>query len=357
MELFNSIKSMLGKQIEKEVKITETITDGVSDKVRNPFIFTFIITWIIHNWTIVYSFFFIDQKCTLEEKIEYFKQYWRQKNLFGFHYGFIGDLIICIVVATIVLIITYLCKLGSKKLSILYNNSIIRISNTRLITKEEYKELQKEIDSKQNEIDKLQGDRVKFDSKINQKEDIIGNLNNEKSKLNDEFDEFKKANNKNIEQKNKANFDFNLVVNMLESEKEIPQFLEYIMSNLGLSDSKDWGFEAFYNHFGNYLKKSPELFLNNYANLFNSLKIQVISYLIFSPNGIYVQIKNIPYAQSTISFLEENNLITIVERESSKYYVITNSKEINYKNIMGFLLLALYNRSFIVKNQSHREKR
>lgn len=60
----------------------DSILDSVKDRFTNPFLGTFIFVWIIRNWYLVYAIFAFDKNCTIDDKLEYIKHYFKGYNVF-----------------------------------------------------------------------------------------------------------------------------------------------------------------------------------------------------------------------------------------------------------------------------------
>jgi hypothetical protein len=171
MNILNSVKEIFKTKdidtkvneeiIEEKIQITKTINEGISDKITNPFIFTFIIAWIIHNWDLVYGFFFFDSNFTLQKKLSFFHQYWLNHN-------FWTNSFYTIIWTFIVLILVSFLKLGAKKISIIYNNILLKMIKSEIISEKKYNLLLITLQEKKKEIFELKQNEIELESKIKQ---------------------------------------------------------------------------------------------------------------------------------------------------------------------------------------------
>jgi len=111
----------------------DSFKDNIKERVSNPFLGTFVLVWLIHNWKVVYAFFFFDQELKMQTKIDYFNKYWRENDFFWN--------LICVALITIgILIITYFFLALSRYLSKIFENIIIpfinKISKGKIVTSE-----------------------------------------------------------------------------------------------------------------------------------------------------------------------------------------------------------------------------
>ena len=54
--------------------------DNFKEKTTNPFLGTYLIIWMIRNWELVYSLFNFDSQDTLEIKVEFIKEYYKNNS-------------------------------------------------------------------------------------------------------------------------------------------------------------------------------------------------------------------------------------------------------------------------------------
>ena len=124
--------------------IWDSFKDNIKDRVTNPFLGTYALVWIVHNWRLVYSFFYFDSKYTLEQRLTFFQKYWTDNN-------FYLNLIIVALFTVAVLIITYFFLGLSRFLSNYFENVIIpfvySLSKGKTVTAEVYQEALKRIES------------------------------------------------------------------------------------------------------------------------------------------------------------------------------------------------------------------
>ena len=57
--------------------------DNLRARVTNPFLSTYILVWVIRNWELVYTFFYFDEDCTLNERIQIIRGFKIFENIFG----------------------------------------------------------------------------------------------------------------------------------------------------------------------------------------------------------------------------------------------------------------------------------
>lgn len=61
----------------------DSFKENIKERVTNPFLGTFVLVWIVHNWKVVYAFFFFDKEYNLEKKFSSLKIIGMIKVLFG----------------------------------------------------------------------------------------------------------------------------------------------------------------------------------------------------------------------------------------------------------------------------------
>lgn len=115
--------------------VWESFKDNFKERVTNPFLGTFTLVWIVHNWRVVYAFFYFDKDWKLQAKIEYFTKYWEDRS-------FMWNLI-CVALITLgILIITHLFLAISRWMLNYYENVLIpliyRWSKGKTYTAEQY---------------------------------------------------------------------------------------------------------------------------------------------------------------------------------------------------------------------------
>jgi hypothetical protein len=98
--------------------VWDSFKDNIKERATNPFLGTFAIVWIIHNWQVVYSFFYFDKDWKLQQKINYFNNYW-------FHKSFFWSLVLVALITVGILIITYLFLGLSRLLANYFENVVI----------------------------------------------------------------------------------------------------------------------------------------------------------------------------------------------------------------------------------------
>ena len=98
--------------------VWDSFKDNIRERVSNPFLGTFVLVWVVHNWQIVYAFFYFDNDWKLKNKTDYFSKYWTDNF-------FIWNLIFVASITVIVLIITYLFLAVSRFFANYFENVII----------------------------------------------------------------------------------------------------------------------------------------------------------------------------------------------------------------------------------------
>jgi hypothetical protein len=161
----------------------DSLKENVKERVSNPFLGTFIIVWIVHNWPIVYSFFYFDNDWKLDKKIKHFNIYWSNNNFF---WNLIGTAFITIGI----LIITYLFLAISRFLANYFENVIIprihKMTKGKIVTAETHQSSLNRIlflETKMEEERKLKNeaisDRDELEKRLYNSQKIDNNTKNE----------------------------------------------------------------------------------------------------------------------------------------------------------------------------------
>lgn len=107
--------------------------DNIKERISNPFLGTFLLVWVIHNWQLVYSFFYFDSDWKLQKRIEYFKQYWTEHT-------FLWNLLIVALLTVCVIVITYMFLALSRLITNYFENVVIPFVHTltkgKIVTRE-----------------------------------------------------------------------------------------------------------------------------------------------------------------------------------------------------------------------------
>lgn len=120
----------------------DSFKDNIKERITNPFLGTFVLVWIVHNWKVVYAFFFFDKEYNLEKKIKFFKDYWADKS-------FIWNLVVVAIIAIAILILTYLFLGLSRYLSNMYENLLVpqiaKFTKGKIVLDETYQKVLSQI--------------------------------------------------------------------------------------------------------------------------------------------------------------------------------------------------------------------
>ncbi len=182
----------------------DSFKDNIKERVSNPFLGTFALVWVVHNWSIVYGFFFFDKEWKFENKVAYFNKYWTDNS-------FIGNLFCVALITIIVLVVTYLFLAISRYLASGFENIIIphitKWSKGKIVTFETYKIALQKIDDLENKIEverklklEAQDERDRFEKLLYQKNQINSQDTNEKKteKFVDLIDDLNKSHTKEV---------------------------------------------------------------------------------------------------------------------------------------------------------------
>lgn len=123
--------------------VWDSFKDNIKERATNPFLGTFAVVWIVHNWQVVYAFFYFDKDWKLQQKIDYFNHYWSNKNFFW-------NLIVVALIAVGILIITYLFLGLSRLLSNYFENVLVpfiySLSKGKTVTGEVHQQTLEQVD-------------------------------------------------------------------------------------------------------------------------------------------------------------------------------------------------------------------
>lgn len=164
-----------------------SITENVKERITNPFLGTFILVWLVHNWSLVYSFFYFDKNFKLNDKIEHFNKYWQGRNFFW-------NLILVALISILILIITYIFLTVSRYLARVFENMIVPYINSKtkgkIVTLETYEAainriniLEEKIELERRAKNEAIDERDEFERKLYEKNSDSGNSNKDSSKL------------------------------------------------------------------------------------------------------------------------------------------------------------------------------
>ncbi len=143
----------------------DSVKDNIKERISNPFLGTFTLVWIVHNWKIVYAFFYFDKEWKLQTKIDYFNKYWTDNNFFW-------NLICVALVAVGILIITYFFLGLSRFLANYFENVIIpivyKLSKGKIVTLEVYQNALNQIELLKEKVEKERKDKYEAIEERNQ---------------------------------------------------------------------------------------------------------------------------------------------------------------------------------------------
>jgi hypothetical protein len=168
----------------------DSLKDNIKERISNPFLGTFVLVWVIHNWQIVYAFFFFDKDYQLKSKIEYFNNYWSSRN-------FISNLFYVAFITIIVLSITYLFLAISRYLANNFENRLIpfvsKMSKGNIYTEEQYlriEERNKRLGERIEEERKLKNEAIQDRDTMEKRITMLSNSN--LPELNNELKDYSK---------------------------------------------------------------------------------------------------------------------------------------------------------------------
>lgn len=129
-------------QLNSIMEVINSFFSNIKDKLTNPFFGTLIIVLIIHHWELWYATFNFDKGFTLDEKIEFIKNYVAQNITF---HSFIWD----IIQAVIYMFIGYLIVIGTRSLILWIEFGLMpfitgKIVNKNVVRRSEYEDVVKE---------------------------------------------------------------------------------------------------------------------------------------------------------------------------------------------------------------------
>ncbi len=80
--------------------------ENMKSKVSNPFFGTLIAVWIVRNWNLVYGIFIFDEDCMMNDKFEFVKNHFKDKNIYDELWTNISTTFVLILLGYILLIIS-----------------------------------------------------------------------------------------------------------------------------------------------------------------------------------------------------------------------------------------------------------
>jgi len=180
--------------IFKKNPVVDSVVDNFRTKTTNPFFGTLIAVWIFHNWRLVYMLFNFDKGTKLSKKLEEISGY-----LDG--WDFVWNLLLCVGIALVVVVFTYVFLGISKYISGVYNEKISpRIDaifgDENIVSKDKYLKLDKELGLLRNEngkykedISAIEQEKREIDGGANRLEEEIFKLNESNNKWQEKYSE------------------------------------------------------------------------------------------------------------------------------------------------------------------------
>jgi hypothetical protein len=161
----------------------DSVLNSVKDRFTNPFLGTFLFVWIIRNWYLVYAIFAFDKECTIDDKLGYIKNYFKDYNVFlEFFYNTCWAVGLLIVIYLILIGIQYLMRsyqlfitkinayfdkipVESKEHYLLLNTSFKSLSDKYKALSESHDQRITELEMLKSEIINLKNDNKKAQDK------------------------------------------------------------------------------------------------------------------------------------------------------------------------------------------------
>jgi hypothetical protein len=188
--------------------------DNFKEKTTNPFLGTYLIIWMIRNWELVYSLFNFDSQDTLEIKVEFIKEYYKNNS-------FIEGVFWNIVWTFGILIITFILLNISRAIVNLFEKQlkpwIYKLTDSKsIVLKSTYETIRNERDDLQFRLDKERDSKSRLESRIKSLEEEI--LEREKAVT-------EKEEEKNIEpNESNESSEFQVIFDKLNNLKLIDDF-------------------------------------------------------------------------------------------------------------------------------------
>lgn len=168
----------------------DSFKDNIKERVSNPFLGTFTLVWIVHNWKVVYAFFYFDKDWRLQQKIDFFKNYWVE-------HSFIWNLIAVALITLGILVVTYLFLSLSRYMANLFENVVIpfiqKISRGKIVTGDVYNSalerisiLESKVESERKAKNDAIMEREDMEKKLYSNNNTIVNSNNSELKISEE---------------------------------------------------------------------------------------------------------------------------------------------------------------------------
>ena len=118
-----------------------SLKDNIQKRSTNPILGTFTVVYIIHNWELFYSVLFFDSSLSLEQRLQYIRNYYHYHN-------FWENFFICIVISLLMVLLTYASLAIGRYISSFYSSKIEKkifeiTDNKKIVLKTEYDILMK----------------------------------------------------------------------------------------------------------------------------------------------------------------------------------------------------------------------
>ncbi|PXY01421.1 hypothetical protein DF185_08015 [Marinifilum breve] len=165
----------------KKNDVVDSVLDNFKTKTTNPFFGTLIIVWLFHNWKLVYTVFNFDEKTKLDKKVEFIAKY-----LDG--WGFVWNLLLCVLIAFGVLVLTYVFLGFSRFISERYEEKILPWihslnGDSKIVTKKKYLDLE----------DDWRGIKKNYQAEKELRLEAEGEVNKLKQRMESSFKEIEKT--------------------------------------------------------------------------------------------------------------------------------------------------------------------
>jgi uncharacterized protein YqgV (UPF0045/DUF77 family) len=149
-------------------KIQE-LYDGLQDRLKSPYILTFIIVWSIHHWRLIFILLTFDSDLTQGHKVEIAETY-----IFE-HDGWWGMIWPSLLLSFASISLYYIFTILTKIIGIGYNWALAATysklkEQRRIITKEEYNELETKLRKNQSRVEELQKRAIEVSSSLKEEE-------------------------------------------------------------------------------------------------------------------------------------------------------------------------------------------
>lgn len=124
--------------------------DNLKTKVSNPFFGTLIAIWIIRNWNLVYGLFIFDKDCTMNDKFEFVRNHFNNKNIYNELWINISTTFVLILLGYILLIISrFLANLVEHRIT----PNVNRVAASKLVAnKDVLTEIENQLLKKTNDL-------------------------------------------------------------------------------------------------------------------------------------------------------------------------------------------------------------